>query len=216
MSKTDYPISKIFDDLYHSTCKETLAGKMREIEIIQSIPRSAAEYLFNLVCEHRPTTVIEVGMAWGFSSVAICAALRDLGEGVNVIMDPYQLQTWEGVGMMALKHFGLEAHAEVHVERSDLFLPNYWKSSAGRASFAFIDGDHRIDAVFVDFYYVNKILPPGAVVVFDDFQFHSVASVVQYAMKNFHYERLQCPEARFVVLKKLRPDERGWSDYGSF
>lgn len=209
-------ITEILDDLYGSTRKETLAGKDREIDIIQSIPRPAAEFLYQLVRQMRPRFAIEVGMAWGFSSAAICAALRDNGGGASVIIDPYQMETWEGVAIAALERFGLATFAQVQIERSDLFLPKFWEGRKHRIDFAFVDGDHRIDAVFVDFYFLNKLLDVGGTIVFDDLQFNSVASVVRYALKNFHFEQLPCTETRFAVLRKLREDDRGWSDYGAF
>jgi len=154
-------------------------------------------------------------MAWGFSSVAISSALRDVGTGINVIIDPFQTKVYEGVGLCTLAKYSLATFVQHHEERSDLFLPRFWRDR-NRIQFAFIDGDHRIDAVFVDFYYVNKLLDENGVIVFDDYQFSSVASVVNYACKNFHYEALPCSEHRFAVLRKLKDDDRGWDQYGTF
>lgn len=206
--------AQIFDELYGGVTKRTVHGGEREITPILSAPRPAAEYLYHTVRELRPTTSLEIGMAWGFSSVAICSALRDNGGGVNVIVDPYQTCHFEGVGIAALDTFGLASLAEVHEQRSDLFLPTFWQGRKNRIQFAFIDGDHRVDAVFVDFYYVDKLLDEGGIVVFDDHQFPSVRDVVKYAVKNFHYETVACDEARFAVIRKVKLDDRGWEAYG--
>jgi predicted O-methyltransferase YrrM len=213
---TTRPHSEIFDHLYGDVVKQTLAGAERVITPIESIPRQAAEFVYETVRRIRPTTALEIGMAWGFSSVATCSALRDNGVGVNIVVDPYQLSTYEGVGLVALEQYGLAPFAQYHAERSDLFLPRFWEGRRNRVQFGFIDGDHRIDAVFVDFYYINKLLDAGGVVILDDYQFSSVKAVSEYALKNFHYEVLQCDQPRFAVLRKLKEDDRGWDAYGAF
>jgi predicted O-methyltransferase YrrM len=213
-STTCVPFSEILDDLYGGIVKKTLAGHDREITPIQSIPRSAAQFVYDTVRTVRPTTAIEVGMAWGFSSVAICSALRDNGQGTNIVVDPLQISLWEGVALAALDGFGLKEHARFEERRSDQFLPAFWQHEKTRIQFAFIDGDHRVDAVFMDFYYVNKLLDEGGVIIFDDRQFSSVASVERYALRTFHFESLPCREARFAVLRKVKEDDRGWDAYG--
>jgi predicted O-methyltransferase YrrM len=206
----------ILDDLYGGLIKKTIRGTDREITPIQSIPRPAAEFVYRTVRDVRPTTALEVGMAWGFSSVSICTALRDNGHGVNIVIDPYQVNTYEGVALATLQGYGLSLFVQHQEQRSDLFLPKYWEGKQHTAQFAFIDGDHRIDAVFVDFYYVNKLLDEGGVVIFDDYQFSSVTAVVGYALKNFHYEQLPCDQSRFAALRKVKQDDRGWEAYGQF
>jgi predicted O-methyltransferase YrrM len=216
---SDTPVlaySDILDELYDGVIKRTIHGTDREIVPLQSIPRASAEFVYRTVRQLGPRVSVEVGMAWGFSSVAICSALRDNGGGVNVIIDPYQVATYEGVGLATLETFGLSSFARHEPQRSDLFLPKFWEGRQNTIQFAFIDGDHRIDAVFIDFYYVNKLLDEGGVVIFDDYQFASVAAVTSYALENFHYEMLPCDQPRLAVLRKLKHDDRGWADYGQF
>jgi len=213
-STTCVPFSEILDDLYGGIVKKTVAGHDREITPIQSIPRSAAQFVYDTVRTVRPKTAIEIGMAWGFSSVAICSALRDNGQGLNIVIDPLQIRLWEGVALASLDRLGLREQARFEERRSDQFLPSFWQTEQTRIQFAFIDGDHRVDAVFMDFYYVNKLLDEGGVVIFDDVQFSSVSSVERYALRTFHYEKLPCGEARFSALRKVKEDDRGWEAYG--
>ena len=67
-----------------------------------------------------------------------------------------------------------------------------------------------------DFRIGNVVVDEGGVVVFDDYQFSSVAAVVAYALKNFHYEVLPCDQPRFAALRKVKHDDRGWEAYGQF
>ena len=188
---------------------------MREIDTRLSIDRPAAEFLYETVCELAPASAIEVGMAWGFSSVPICAALRDTSGGKSLIFDPFQTETYEGVGLELVRQSGLAGNCVLAEERSDTALPALFKSGH-TTQFAFIDGDHRIDAVIVDFYYINKMLKPGGAVVFDDYQFSSVRRVVNFALAQFHYTLVPQPNARLAMLKRIASDDRGWDHYGDF
>src|SRR5207248_1052002 len=56
---------------------------------------------------------------------------------------------------------------DVHEEESQLVLPRM--VAEGRSfDFAFVDGNHRFDRVFLDLAYVGRLLHPGAVVFVDD------------------------------------------------
>jgi predicted O-methyltransferase YrrM len=44
-----------------------------------SIPADEGRYLQHLIREHRPKITLEIGCAFGISSLFICEALRDVG-----------------------------------------------------------------------------------------------------------------------------------------
>jgi hypothetical protein len=58
-----------------------------------------------------------------------------------------------------------------------------------RVDLAFIDGLHRHDQVFMEFYFVNRLLRPGGVVLFDDAERPSVKRVIRHALAYPCYER---------------------------
>ncbi|MDY0002782.1 MAG: class I SAM-dependent methyltransferase [Polyangia bacterium] len=206
-------IREILDDVYQDNVKQAAWGRKRTLDTSLSIDRKTAEYLYRLVLELRPRRCIEIGMAWGFSSVPICAALRDGSNGRSLILDPFQRSTYGDVGRILLGRFGLNRWARFVPERSDVHLPKLF-ARGHETDFGFIDGDHRADATFVDFYYINKMLRVGGHLVFDDFQFASVRSVVQYALKTFHYVSVAQDNKRLAVLRRTGADDRGWGAYG--
>lgn len=208
-------IAEMLDRVYREKCKRTASGSMRDLDTTLSIDRSSAEYVYETVLQLAPANAVEVGMAWGFSSVPICAALRDSSKGVSTIFDPFQGPTYEYVGREQLVDFALQGHFWLDERRSDIGLPELF-AGGHEIEFAFIDGDHRIDAVVIDFYYVNKMLKVGGMVIFDDLQFPSVQRVVSFALTQFHYERVDQPNARLAVLRRAAADDRGWGHYGDF
>ena len=56
-----------------------------------------------------------------------------------------------------------------------------------KIDFAFLDGQHTFDYVLVDFFYVDKILSVGGIIVFDDLQYPSVRKVCRYVLTNLCY-----------------------------
>ena len=154
-------------------------------------------------------------MAWGYSSIPICKALAETTKGISHILDPFQIYTYQGIALNLLKDFDLTKFFVFYEQASDIGMAKLYENKT-KIQFGFIDGDHRIDAVFIDFYYINKMLEPGGLVVFDDYQFSSVEAVSKYVLVNFHYKVIEQPHKRFIVLEKVKDDDRPWSFYGSF
>jgi hypothetical protein len=76
-----------------------------------------------------------------------------------------------------------------------------------RIDLAFIDGLHRFDQAFVEFFYINRLLKPGGVVLFDDAERRSVNRVVRHALSYPAYEVYATTEpspARRSALGALR------------
>ncbi len=72
---------------------------------------------------------------------------------------------------------------EVIEQESQLALPRLF-SEGRRFDFAFIDGDHRFEGVFLDLYFMTRLLEPGRLVVVDDMWMPSVRMAVAYAERN--------------------------------
>ena len=58
------------------------------------IPREEGNLLYSLVCEIRPSTALEIGMANGISTLFIARGLRDNGSGRHIAIDPFQTSQW--------------------------------------------------------------------------------------------------------------------------
>ncbi|MBV9582345.1 MAG: class I SAM-dependent methyltransferase [Chloroflexi bacterium] len=53
--------------------------------------------------------------------------------------------------------------------RSELMLPQLL-AEGRRFDLAFVDGNHRFDGVFVDLFYLLRLVRPGGVIILDDYQ----------------------------------------------
>ena len=70
------------------------------------MPRDEAERILGIVRAHRPQRTIEVGMAFGLSTMAIVQGLVETGDGTHVAIDPSQRTSFEGIASAHLERGG--------------------------------------------------------------------------------------------------------------
>jgi predicted O-methyltransferase YrrM len=165
------------------------------------------ELLTELIRRYKPTNTLEIGCAFGVSSLYICEALVANGdESRHTIIDPFQMTDWHGVGKANLRRAGFN-FTELIEERSEIALPKFIES--GRSfQFALIDGFHTFDQVLVDFYFVNRLLDVGGIVVFDDVYLPGIDRVCRYVEKYPNY-RMITPTMPAPMSLKRRLIEPG-------
>jgi len=138
--------------------------------------------------EHNARVVIEIGLAYGSSALAIGEALVSSGaeDASHLIIDAYQ-HLFEDVGLKAINEAGLGGLCTLVRERSQLVLPRL-VSESFVADAAFVDGSHIFHNVFVDLYYLRELVRPGGLVILDDCLWPSVATAVNYYELNTQWE----------------------------
>jgi predicted O-methyltransferase YrrM len=180
-----------------------------------SIPVSDGDVLRDLLLVEKPGTVIEIGLAYGSSALAVAEALVAAGsdETRHVILDAYQKQ-FHGSGWAAIAGAGLTGLCSLIEERSQIALPRLL-GDGFVADAAFVDGSHTFHNVFVDLFYLRELVRPGGLVILDDCNFSSVATAVRYFEVNTGWEPE--PIARPTRLRAFRlPDPRTEPDFKSF
>jgi predicted O-methyltransferase YrrM len=150
------------------------------------MPKDEGEMLYKIVCKERPRTTLEVGMAFGLSTMFICQALFENEGRRHIVMDPNQEQAYDSIGLLNITRSGFDELVEFHQESSHRVLPRL--ESAGTVlDFAFVDGVHLFDFTLVEFFYIDRMLRPGGLIVFDDLQLPAVRKVTRYALRNRGY-----------------------------
>jgi predicted O-methyltransferase YrrM len=174
-----------------------------------SVPNSEA--LTRFVMKTRPNLVIEIGMAYGISTLSILLGLQENGEGRLISIDPYAgWPTGRAVALHQVARAGLSGRHEHLHECSYEALPRLLAQNL-KPDFIYIDGDHAFATVFVDFFYSDKMLPPGGVVGFNDAGWRSVHAVIRAVKKLRNYQELDIGLPRvfrarnpvFSLIKRL-------------
>ena len=139
---------------------------------------------------------VEVGLGYGVSAIAICEGLAANGGGTHVAIDPYQhtglarhATKFAGAGLRALEAAGLRDYVEFHEEESQIVLPRLL-ATGRRFDLAFIDGNHRFEAVFLDLIYAGRLVAEGDIVFVDDTQLPAIRRAIEFCMNNLGWERI--------------------------
>jgi predicted O-methyltransferase YrrM len=144
-------------------------------------------FLQDILNELKPQTSIEIGLAYGISTLFICEALKELGDGKLIVMDPFQ-RDWKYIGLKNIKESGNSNIVEFHEDFSDKVLPKlYFKGI--NIQFAYIDSTKVFDVLMVDLYYLTKILDIGGIIVFDDCQFPGIKKLCRFLMAHPSFKK---------------------------
>ena len=81
------------------------------------------------------------------------------------------------------------------------------------ADAAFVDGSHRFHEVFVDLYFLRKLVRPGGLIVLDDVCWPAVGAAVSYFDVNLGWREV--PMGRRLVGRRL-PMELVEPDFREF
>ena len=144
--------------------------------------RNNLETIHRLMLHLAPMRTLETGFAFGGSTLVICASHKELGhspECQHVVIDPHQRTVWDSCGLVALDRASLSDYADFHEQPSALVLPKLLEAKV-QFEFAYIDGSHVFEDVFVDAYFVVRLLAMGGVVAFDDSTSPHIAKVLKF------------------------------------
>ena len=164
-------------------------------------PRETGTILYEIIGEYNLEKTMEIGMAYGLSTLFICQAHQDRGVGNHTAIDPKQSSKWKSIGLLNIKRAGLEARLRFFENFSDQVLPQLVKTGE-HFDFAFIDGMHLFDYALLDFFYIDKLLTPGGYVVFDDLWMPAIRKVVSFVLRNRDYELVKIA-SKTSLLKRL-------------
>jgi predicted O-methyltransferase YrrM len=165
----------------------------RDFETV-TVPERDCDLLRDLLISEGAETVVEVGLAYASSALAIGEALVtvDPRHPRHVIIDPLQEAAWSDVGWDLLRTAGLESVARLVRAPSSIALPQLLTEGLV-ADAAFVDGSHRFHEVFLDLYFLRKIVRPGGLIVVDDYWTPSVRTALHYYERNLGWTAI--PEA---------------------
>lgn len=142
-------------------------------------------FLQELISEVKPDFSVEVGLAYGVSTLFICEAIAANKKGMHLVMDPFQ-KDWQNIGLKNIKDAGFDNIVEFRPEYADkVFSELYLKNK--KIDFAYLDGSKVFDVVMFNTYILNKLLNINGIIVFDDCIFPGIKKVVRYLnnMPNF-------------------------------
>lgn len=178
----------ILEQLFERRVATSQTGET--VEVRADIRVAFAEALYKAVLEAKPKLVVEIGMAFGGSSLAILTALDQIGAGGKLIsIDPNQSTQWQGCGVESVKKAGFDGSHEL-IEKFDYIALPELLSRNQTIDFAYIDGWHTFDYTLIDFWYIDKMLGAGGVVGFNDCHMTAVDRAIKFVLSHRKYEEI--------------------------
>jgi predicted O-methyltransferase YrrM len=178
----------VIDKIYSTGSVTGRSGVAQKLH--SHVDRREGEFLSRIIAGDRSIVrTLEVGCAYGLSSLFICSALSGRTGAAHTIIDPFQTTYWDGVGTKNLEDAGI-SFFELLEEKSEFALPALLKEGEGRFDFIFIDGWHTFDHTLLDAYYATRLLRVGGYLAIDDASWASIHRVISF-LKNYPCYREQ-------------------------
>jgi len=185
--------------------KFTYEGK--DIELSDGIPIEEVEMIYDVMSEYKPKSSLEIGLCHGISSMAICDNLKE-SNGVNHIIDPGLKVNRYGISNLEIA--GLKDNFIHYDDVSEVVLPQLLQNDL-KVDFVFMDGWLTLDHLMLDFFYIDKILNIGGIVMFDNCEMSSVKEAFNYFSQYPSYHELTSYLYRCRYLIKQSGDKRNWN-----
>jgi predicted O-methyltransferase YrrM len=165
---------------------------------------------------------IEVGLGYGMSALFVCEGLLSNGgpDARHVVIDPHQEIRFAGCGLQFLDEAGVAGMVDHHIGESQIVLPGL-VSAGCQFDLAVVDGNHRFDAVFVDLYYLGRLLRPGGIIFLDDYHLPGIARAASFFVANLGWSKEEICTAEdrhhWAVLRtSTMPDTRPFEFFADF
>lgn len=147
-----------------------------------TLPREEGEFLARVVAETGAREVLEIGMAFGVSTLWLFQGMAD-PTGRITSVDPFQAEWFDRIGILNIERAGL-ADRHTCIERPSHEALPALLSDQRRFDAVFIDGNHRFEHTLVDCFFALRLVPIGGHILFHDVWLPSVQKVLTYILRS--------------------------------
>lgn len=166
--------------------KTYVNSKNESIKIHSETGLQQCEFLQKIIRENKFKHSLEIGCAYGISTVAILDEIAN-NDGEHIVMDKFQSEHWGGNGIDLVKSANLDYWLRFYEDYSYIVLPKLLNDEI-KLDFAYIDSTKLFDWLLTDFFFIDKMLKVNGIIVFDDVSFPSVRKLLRFISQLPHYE----------------------------
>jgi predicted O-methyltransferase YrrM len=179
-------MNSLIDSIYNEKLVHDAEGN--EISAFPaSITRAEGKVLYDLIRETNAKRTLEIGLAYGLSTLFICQAHIDNGrtknEQCHTTFDPLQDSLWKSIGLLNLERMNMREFVRFFNLSSHEVLPELARQQE-RFDFIFIDGAHLFDYVLIDFWFSDLLIEPGGRIMLHDLWMPSVRKLLTFILRN--------------------------------
>jgi predicted O-methyltransferase YrrM len=237
MRRLEEPFRGLLESMYRGEPQLGTDGRRHELDGLTRIAPTEGMWLHDLCRRVKPETTLEIGLAYGFSTVFFLAAIRANGKGAHVAVDPGQSDLWKGIGVQRAQLVGMEHAFRFIPEKSVQALSGFARDGL-TFDLIFVDGAHYFDAALVDFVLAADVCNPGGYIVLDDLWLPAIRKVAAFVRANrVDFTEVETPFHRLwsqwsarapgkvirevalanvAVFQKTAADRRAWNHFVDF
>jgi predicted O-methyltransferase YrrM len=237
LRRLDEPFQSLLDSMYRSEPQVGSDGQRHQLDALTRIAPVEGMWLHDLCRKAKPEKTLEIGLAYGFSTLFFLAAIKANGRGEHVAIDPCQADRWDGIGAQCGRNVGMD-HAFHFVPETSVQALTRFARDGRMFDIIFVDGAHFFDAAIVDFFLAADVCSPGGYIILDDLWLPAIRKVVAFVRSNrLDFTEVETPLHRLwarwstraparvireialanvAVFQKTGDDKRVWSHFVDF
>jgi predicted O-methyltransferase YrrM len=174
------------------------------------INKNQADFIYEFLIKKKLSRTLEIGFGFGFSAVFIASATKQK----HVVID--HTTDYLNFALDNIRNCGLEELILLLQEPSHSALPELLRNKS-IFDFALIDGGHKFDEIFIDFYYIDLMLDDGGYIIFDDTWMKSTRHVISWIKTNKeNYHLIKDIPGNYSVYQKRGTEVRNWNHFEEF
>ena len=171
-----------------------------------SINEAEGRALYNIVSDASINKTLEIGLAYGVSTLFICQAHYDKEvrkrearkdkhvqtshEWHHTTIDPWQQSYWQNIGLLNIERAGYQNMVRFVEKPSQAALPELWQANE-QFDFIFIDGAHLYDYAFLDFWYADQLIKQGGLIMLHDLIMPAIRKLLAFVLRNYTTYRIE-------------------------
>lgn len=171
-------------------------------EIGGAVSKDEAHTLAALISQYKCKKSFETGVANGISTLAMTEAITN-NHGHHYGIDPCQYTEHQGVALTLLEEHALLSNFTLCEGPAHLEIPKLIESGE-QFDFGFIDGMHKFDYKFVDFFLADKLIKVGGLLAFHDVVLPSTKKIHRLIKRSYCYQQVCTPYLSPNLLKKAK------------
>jgi len=177
-------MNKLLQSILETKTFRNSEGKV--IEVHSETSKQQCEFLQSIIQDNKFKNSLEIGFAFGASTLAITEAVAQNG-GYHLVIDKFENSHWGGSGLDLLQQAGYSEKLEFKEEFCYRVLPKLLEDGR-KFDFTYIDSTKQFDWLLVDFFYIDKILETNGIIVFDDAHMPGIRKLIRFITQFPNYK----------------------------
>lgn len=210
------PFSTVLRSMYSEQPQTGSDGQKHKLDPITRISVEEGACLYHLCRDSGAARTMEIGCAYGFSTLYFLAAISSNPAATHTAIDPWETHAWHGIAVANARAVGMDKSFRLIEEKSFLAVPRLIRDK-NEYDVIFIDGSHRFDDTLVEFALCALACKMGGYIVLDDMWMPSTRKAVSFVRRNRRdFSEIATPVLNLAAFQRVAEDKRNWDHFEDF